>query len=85
MVRTQIQLTEHQSRTLKRLSRRQNLSVAELIRRSVDAYIDATAGPSSAEREKRLLSVIGIGRSDLPDLGLRHDQYLTEVYAEVAE
>jgi hypothetical protein len=39
MVRTQIQLTEGQAKTLKRLAKKQQRSVAELIRRSIDLYL----------------------------------------------
>jgi len=36
MVRTQIQLTEGQAKTLKRLAKQQQRSVADLIRQSID-------------------------------------------------
>jgi len=42
MIRTQIQLTEEQSAMLKQLSGKQGVSVAELIRRSIDHYIRST-------------------------------------------
>ena len=83
MVRTQIQLTEKQSLILKQLAEKEDVSVAEMIRRSVNFYIEQSQGVSAAERQKRLLSIIGIANSGLPDLGTNHDEYLAEIYAEV--
>ncbi|MCZ7669872.1 MAG: ribbon-helix-helix protein, CopG family [Chloroflexi bacterium] len=85
MVRTQIQLTEKQSENLRRLAEVDNISMAELIRRSVDAYIQTRQEVSTAERERRLLSVIGIGQSGTSDLGANHDTHLADIYAEVGE
>jgi hypothetical protein len=83
MVRTQIQLTEEQSTNLKQLAEQDNVSVAELIRRSIDRYLQEQGGVSQEERQQRLLSVIGIGSSGVNDLGVNHDDYLAEIYAEV--
>lgn len=85
MVRTQIQLTEKQSENLRRLAEIDNVSLAEVIRRSVDNYIAARQDVSREERKRRLLSVVGIGDSGVSDLGVNHDKYLTEIYAEVNE
>jgi hypothetical protein len=85
MVRTQIQLTEKQSENLRRLAEIDNVSLAEVIRRSVDNYIEARQDVSREERKRRLLSVVGIGDSGVSDLGVNHDKYLTEIYAEVNE
>lgn len=56
MVRTQIQLTEHQSEELHRLASKQGVSIAELIRRSID---DTLSKPQITEemREKARSSV----------------------------
>lgn len=85
MVRTQIQLTEEQSESLRRLAEIDNVSLAEVIRRSVDNYIEARQDVSREERKRRLLSVVGIGNSGVSDLGVNHDKYLAEIYAEVNE
>ncbi len=85
MLRTQIQLTEEQSASLRRLAEIDNVSLAEVIRRSVDNYIEARQDVSREERKRRLLSVVGIGDSGVPDLGVNHDKYLAEIYAEVHE
>jgi len=83
MVRTQIQLTEEQSRQLKRIARAEEVSVAELIRRSVDQFLQAQADPSYEERKRRALEVIGIAASGQSDISTNHDRYLAEIYAEV--
>lgn len=85
MVRTQIQLTEEQSESLRRLAEIDNVSLAEVIRRSVDSYIEARRDVSKEERKRRLLSVVGIGQSGVSDLAVNHDKYLAEIYAEVGE
>lgn len=85
MVRTQIQLTEEQSTKLRQLAEQENVSVAELIRRSVDHYLQKQRSFSEEERKQRLLSVIGIGDSGVTDLGISHDRYLAEIYAEGGE
>lgn len=85
MVRTQIQLTEEQSKTLKRLAAQENVSVAELIRRSIDAYIDKSPVVSTEERKRRMLSVIGIVSSGLTDLAEEHDRYLEEAYGDFGQ
>jgi 16S rRNA U516 pseudouridylate synthase RsuA-like enzyme len=80
MIRTQIQLTEGQARTLKRLAQQQQRSVAELIRRSVDLYL-ATTGELPLERQyERATAVVGKYRSGDADLGQNHDRYLAEAY-----
>lgn len=83
MVRTQIQLTEDQSVTLKKMAREKNVAMAELIRRSIDMYIRAEEGLTIAERRQRALSAVGKFSSGVPDLGENHDKYLAEIYAEV--
>ena len=85
MVRTQIQLTEDQSKTLKKMAREKNVAMAELIRRGVDMYIRAQEGLTLAERRQRALSIVGKFSSGVPDLGANHDKYLAEIYAEVGE
>lgn len=76
MVRTQIQLSEEQARALKRMALEQGLSVAELIRRSIDSYLNSAQTLRRDKQRERALSVIGIGASGLSDIGTDHDQYL---------
>jgi hypothetical protein len=80
MVRTQIQLSEEQSKALKELAAREDKSVAELIRMSVDALLMTKQAVSSQERRRRALAVAGKFRSGDRDLASDHDQYLAEAY-----
>jgi len=81
MIRTQIQLTEYESEALKQASRRTGLSIAELVRQSVDRFLDEV-GPVAHESRGRLsaLQVIGRFHADATDVSLRHDDYLDEAY-----
>ena len=81
MIRTQIQLTEEQSQTLKRLARKQQRSVAELIRQSVDLYLSTTGEVPIDQQYERALALAGKYGSGDVDLGRRHDAYLAEAYA----
>jgi hypothetical protein len=83
MIRTQIQLTEGQSSHLREIALAENVSIAELIRRSVDTYLQNYTDPSFEERKRNALSIIGIADSGLGDLSANHDVYLTEAYEEV--
>lgn len=80
MVRTQIQLTDEQAQMLKQLAAEKGLSMAELIRRSVNEFITSTGGLADRELRERALSVIGIASSGEPDLGQAHDRHLQEIY-----
>lgn len=79
MVRTQIQLTERQTRRLKALAKEQGVSMAELIRRSVDKLLESPEIVDWEESKRRALSIIGLV-SDVPDLSTNHDEYLAEAY-----
>jgi len=82
VVRTQIQLTEKQWKTLKALSHQQGVSVAELIRQSVDDYT-RKAQPKhldADEKRSRIMAVVGRHRSGLSDVSINHDRYLAEDY-----
>ncbi len=79
MVRTQIQLSEAQSRKLKRLAAARGQSVAELIRFSIDAMLATTPVVDREEVKQRALSLAGqfSGPADLVE---EHDRYLVEAY-----
>ena len=80
MVRTQIQLPEHQVAVLKQLAALQHTSMAELIRRAVDML---TASPESGnirERRQHALAVAGRFHSGCGDLAARHDAHLAEAF-----
>ena len=82
MVRTQIQLTEKQAQALREFAQEEAVSMAELVRRSIDFYIQQKYAPSAKERQQRLLSVVGIAHINVSDLAENHDAYLTDIYAE---
>ncbi|MBK8833732.1 MAG: CopG family transcriptional regulator [Anaerolineae bacterium] len=68
MVRTQIQLTEAQARVLKRLATVQNISMAEVIRRSIDQTLAASRAPSVDDRRARvgMVGAFGSGKRSRP-------------------
>jgi hypothetical protein len=83
MVRTQIQLTKRQARELKRMAAREGVSMAEIIRRSVDAKIrEGTGEVPWEERVRRAQAAMGKFRSGLKDVSERHDDYLVEAYGK---
>jgi hypothetical protein len=78
VIRTQIQLTDSQAKILHELALKQGVSVAELIRRSVDYYIlnsDVAAQQDLIERAK---AAAGKYKSGVTDLAKNHDRYLAE-------
>jgi hypothetical protein len=80
MVRTQIQLTEEQSRRLKASAARQKISVAELIRRGVDLALGQESALSGEELVRRAIRAAGRFHSARSDVSRRHDDYLDEAY-----
>jgi hypothetical protein len=83
MVRTQIQLTERQARELKRMAAKEGVSMAEIIRRAVDAKIRGGMGELPwEERVRRAQAATGKFRSGLKDVAERHDDYLAEEYGK---
>ena len=82
MIRTQIQLEEKQHRVLKEMAAEYKVSVATLIRQSVDLLIEKEAKPSREELRQRALAVIGIAEDidGATDVSIKHDKYLDEAY-----
>ena len=77
MVRTQVQLTEAQARALRRLAAERGVSMAELVRASVDELL-ATAG---GERDwERALAAMGRYRGGAGDVSEQHDRDLEQAY-----
>jgi predicted DNA-binding protein len=85
MIRTQIQLTKEQSDRLKEISASNGVSVASLIRESIDQYLVKDVTPSRAELFERATEAIGMFSSGDTDVSENHDKYLAEIYAQVAE
>jgi hypothetical protein len=84
VIRTQIQLTEKQMSTLKELAHVRGISVAALIRESIDRLVQSPEVTSREERIQRALSMIGKYHSGRPEQNVseNHDDYLTEIYGE---
>ena len=80
MIRTQIQLTKAQFSSLRQASAETGESVAELVRRGVDVYLESRLGSNREERIQRALSVAGKFSSGSKDGSLRHDHYLAEAF-----
>ena len=81
MVRTQIQLTERQARELRGMAAKEGVSMAEIIRRAVDAKIhERVPDVSWEERVRRATAAMGKFHSGLKDVSRRHDHYLVEAY-----
>ena len=59
MVRTQIQLTEEQVNSLKRLANKLHVSLAELVRQGVDTVLRSSRETSGEERKRRAISAAG--------------------------
>jgi hypothetical protein len=79
MTRMQIQLTDSQVEVLRRRSRRQNVSVSELVRQAIDVF--TRAEPPSA-RELRGRAILAAGRfgSGVRDTSSNHDDALAEAF-----
>ena len=78
MVRTQIQLTQRQADALKQVAARRGLSVAELIRQSIDRLLMQAGERSEEELRAKALAAAGRFRSGRSDVALRHDEFLGE-------
>jgi hypothetical protein len=76
--RTQISLTEEQSRRLRGLARRKHTSMAALIRDAVDR---AYPPPGRADEPRaRALAAVGGFRSGSSDISAEHDRELGEAF-----
>jgi post-segregation antitoxin (ccd killing protein) len=82
MVRVQIQLDPAQHRRLKRRAREQGVSVAEVVRRCIDAELQSRDTDVREERRRRALAVLGkySDPSGEADVGREHDKALAEAY-----
>ena len=78
MVRTQVQFTERQIEALRARAAREEVSVSELVRRAVEAWV-ATDVPEH-EKARRALEIAGKFRSGRADVARNHDEHLTEAF-----
>jgi hypothetical protein len=82
MIRTQVQLTEQQARTLKELAHRENKSVAELTRQAIEYWLQTVVAVSMEERRRRALAAVGRFHSGVSDVSEQHDDHLAEAYGQ---
>jgi hypothetical protein len=80
MVRTQVQLTQEQAAAVKEMAEEDGVSMAEVIRRSVEDRIRQRHRPSRAELWERARKAAGMIKGGPPDLARNHDKYLAEAY-----
>jgi Arc/MetJ-type ribon-helix-helix transcriptional regulator len=78
MVRTQIQLTEEQARLLHEIATREGVSMAEIIRQSVDKFIQDQSKNKRWEQVERAKEAAGKYHAEVKDLAKNHNLYLTE-------
>jgi hypothetical protein len=79
MVRTQVQLTDKQAEALRRRSKRENVSVAELVRQAIDVFT-RTEPPSGEELRERAIRAAGRFASGVHDTSSLHDDALAEAF-----
>jgi hypothetical protein len=82
MIRTQIQITEEQAAVLRTMSADRRRPVAELIRMSIDFFLQREAGISADRKRARARSAAGRFASSLPDVSSEHDKYLAEAIGQ---
>jgi hypothetical protein len=70
----QIYLQPDQERILRAFAKREHISLAELIRRSIDRYVMEVLPPDKDPS----LGLIGLGHSGRSDLSARHDELVAE-------
>ena len=80
MVRTQIQLTDDQAKTVKKLAMVRGVSMAEFIRQAVEKVIHSGPEIDREERVKRARDIAGKFSSGKSDVSRKHDDYLDEAY-----
>jgi hypothetical protein len=82
MERLQVQLTRAQADRLREQARLRGVSIAALVRESVDAaFRDALQAPSPEDRWRRSRAAVGRYGSGTSDpVSERHDEYLDEIY-----
>jgi hypothetical protein len=73
----QVYLEPGQDKALRVLAGREGISLAELIRRTIDRYL-----AELPVEEDPALQVIGLGRSGRSDMASKHDDYLAALARE---
>jgi len=82
MVRMQVQFTEAQAASLRRLASASGKSAAELVRQGVDLYLAGQWRPGREEQVRRALAAVGRFSSASKDVSTGHDRYLAEAFRQ---
>lgn len=82
MVRTQVQFTDQQRDALRRLARRDGISISEVVRRCVAGRLAPEKGQTRRERTREALELFGKyrDRESRRDVARRHDVYLDQAF-----
>jgi uncharacterized protein YgbK (DUF1537 family) len=92
MIRTMVQLTEEQLNVLKELAKARNVSIASLVRESVEQYV-TTATQETEREEKRQQALAFINYIEehpdefrdiegKTDVSVNHDEYFVQANEE---
>jgi hypothetical protein len=81
LVKTQIYLEAEQQKILKDLARQEHVSFSGLVRDAMDRYISLFK-IATEKKQRKSLSIIGIGASGLTDVSENHDKYVGEAIAK---
>jgi hypothetical protein len=79
MIRSQVQFSEEQLEKLRADAARLNVSVSEVVRRAVDAWVRQGNVPSPSILRQRAIAAAGRFSSG-NDIAERHDEYLADAY-----
>jgi len=80
MVRTQIQLTAEQAVRVKKVAKESHISMAQVIRQGIDAFLRSAANTKAEDRLDRALRAAGRYRSGKRNGSSRHDLHLAQAY-----
>jgi len=80
MIRTQIQFTEDQWQALKKMAASRHVSVAEIVRQSVEQMLRSPDNRTIDEYQRLAVEIVGKYGSGFSDVSTNHDRYLGESY-----
>ena len=81
MIRTQIQLTDDQVRSLQELAAVEGRSMADLVRDAVRALVHGRRRADREALKRRSLASLGRFHSGASDLASAHDRHLDDAFA----
>ncbi len=82
MIRAQIELTEKQSRALKKIAARKGVSFSKLMRQYVDRILSLERISKNDKIRQRAIAAAGCVHSGTGDLSEKHDDYLAEAFSD---